>query len=85
VWSSSGASEIYDVEVDPGELENLAEAPKHMGRRRQLEQVLADYVVAAGYSAPLPEDARVGEGIEHAFGELDQASQRRLRELGYLR
>jgi arylsulfatase A-like enzyme len=85
VWSSSGASEIYNVEGDPGELENLAEAPEHTGRRRQLEQVLADYVVAAGDITPLPEDSGVGEGIDHAFGELDQASQRRLRELGYLR
>jgi arylsulfatase A-like enzyme len=37
----SGAAEMYDLAADPYELENIADAPAHAARRRELESMIA--------------------------------------------
>ena len=77
VESSDGQSFLFDLASDPGETHSLAsERPQQLARlRAQLEDVrwrlglpALDGAFAAGDAAPA----------------LDEATQQRLRELGYL-
>jgi arylsulfatase A-like enzyme len=85
VWSSGGASEIYDVGVDPGELQNLAGAPEYSQHQRKLEQTLEDYVLAAGDAQPMPDELQRIDAATSPFGQLDDDAKSALHALGYLR
>ena len=56
-------AELYDLQNDPGELNNLAEAPAQAGLRAQLEQQLSQLMAAEGLT---PENDRMplDEGIQ---------------------
>jgi arylsulfatase A-like enzyme len=82
IGSSSGELELYDLSDDRDESRDLAGSPARATVERELRTLLDAFVSRAGGEPPLPDGAAGAPAA--AFGELDEESLQRLRELGYL-
>lgn len=74
IWGSDGRHELYDVQADPAETQDLAAAEPALVREleRKLEILLQEHEAThAGAAAP--------------GGEIDPAVEQSLRDLGYVR
>ena len=54
VMSDSGFGELYDLETDPGEFENLWERPEHAGTRARLMERLVQLEIEHTDTVPYP-------------------------------
>ena len=79
LWGSDGRHELYEIAKDPEEGVDLTGEPRFGDRERALHETLVHFVETGGGDRPLP------DAPGDAFGELDEETAARLRELGYLR
>ncbi|MGH8700473.1 MAG: sulfatase/phosphatase domain-containing protein, partial [Burkholderiales bacterium] len=54
VYEEDGQGELYDLEADPDELDNLWEEPRHAAIRATLLHALACAMIAHGETSPFP-------------------------------
>ncbi|MCG8608736.1 DUF4976 domain-containing protein [bacterium] len=71
IWNSNGKHELYDLEVDPGELHNISHLQPAIAA--QLERKLNDW-----------KRRNRDFGLERQSANLDQQITERLRALGYM-
>jgi arylsulfatase A-like enzyme len=72
IWSSNGLNELYDLEKDPGEKENLIKKSPHQAQ--EMQKTLNQWL--ASYKSP----STKGEEIK-----IDQSTEEKLRALGYVK
>ena len=85
VWSSNGTHQLFDVARDPQERNDLFGDPAYAKRSAALQMQLDGYVKAGGGDPPMPVDTPGSSDEPGAFGDLDEETEERLRELGYVR
>jgi len=69
--------EVYDVEVDPGEINGLSADPEYRSRMASLEARLREV-------ADLDLQDDVSDPLENGAPSLDEETRRQLQILGYL-
>jgi choline-sulfatase len=58
VYRSRGQSELYDMQADPRELDNLYDDPEHRSLRDELERRILNWIVETADVTPLEADPR---------------------------
>ncbi|GAF84182.1 unnamed protein product [marine sediment metagenome] len=58
--STRPEEELYDLQSDPYEINNLAEDPKHQETLEKLRGILDKWIEETGDQGGIPEDPRIG-------------------------
>jgi hypothetical protein len=72
IWTSNRLNELYDLEKDPGEKENLMQKFPH--KAQKMQRALNQWL--ASFKPPI----REGEAVK-----VNKSTEERLRALGYVR